>query len=64
MDSLGCVEQLHIDYTVNLELHCLSLKRQEFADELELRNEKIQKALCLQNNQLEHGWRDFIITLL
>lgn len=40
MDSSGCVEQLQIDYTVNLELRCLSVKMQGFANELELRNEK------------------------
>lgn len=40
MDSSGCVEQLQIDYTVSLELHRLSVKAQEFADELEFRNEK------------------------
>lgn len=40
MDSSGCAEQLQIDYTVNLELHRLSVKAQEFADELEFRNEK------------------------
>lgn len=64
MDSSGCVEQLQIDYIVNLELHCLSVKMQEFADELEFWNEKTQTALCLQNNQLEHGWRNFIIASL
>lgn len=63
MDSSGCVEQLQIDYTVNLELHCLLVKMQECADELEFRNEKTHTPLCLQNNQLEHGWRNFIITI-